>query len=93
MITTYSDSALTPQAAGLSELKTVLLEPALLVGAAIFWVAALPFVALSLMGVKIWDTLKALGSGATVRPNPLILRTGLAKSPLTVRNSARTARI
>lgn len=93
MITTYSDSTLTTQSFGLSELKTALLEPALIVGAAIFWVAALPFVALSLMGIKIWDTLKALASGATVRPNPLILRTGLAKSGLTVRSSARTARI
>ena len=93
MITTYSDSALTTQSFGLSELKTTLLEPALVVGAALFWVAALPFVALSLMGVKIWDTLKALGSGSSVRPNPLILRTGLAKSSITVRNSARTARI
>ncbi|MBA2434246.1 MAG: hypothetical protein H0V54_04010 [Chthoniobacterales bacterium] len=45
------------------------------------------------MAVKIWDTLKAFGSGSSVRLNPLILRTGLAKSSLTVRNSARTARI
>ncbi|MDQ3546801.1 MAG: hypothetical protein M3429_09870, partial [Verrucomicrobiota bacterium] len=65
----------------------------LMVGAAIFWIAALPFVAFSLMAVKIWDTLMALVSGSTVRPNPLILRTGLAKSGLTLRNSARTARI
>ncbi len=93
MITTYSDSALHTQSFGLAELKTALVEPALIVGAAIFWVAALPFIALSLMAVKIWDTLKALGSGSSVRPNPLILRTWLAKSSLTVRNSARTARI
>ncbi len=93
MITTYSDSALTTQAFSLKELKTSLLEPALIVGAALFWVAALPFVAFSLMAVKIWDTLKALGSGSSVRPNPLILRTGLAKSSITVRNSARIARI
>ncbi len=93
MITTYSDSALHTQSFGLTELKTALVEPALIVGAAIFWIAALPFVALSLMAVKIWDTLKALGSGSSVRPNPLILRTGLSKSSLTVRNSARTARI
>ncbi len=93
MITTYSDSALPTQSLAFTQLKTALLEPALMVGAVIFWVAALPFVALSLMGVKIWDTLKALGSGSSVRPNPLILRTGLAKSGLTLRSSARTARI
>ncbi|HEY3661805.1 MAG TPA: hypothetical protein VGL24_01485 [Chthoniobacterales bacterium] len=93
MTTTYSNSALAPQSIGLNEVKTALLEPALVVGAAIFWVAALPFVALSLMAVKIWDTLKALGSGSSVRPNPLILRSGLAKGSLTVRSSARTARI
>lgn len=93
MITTYSDSAFTTQSFDSSELKTVLLEPALMVGAAIFWVAVLPFVALSLMGIKIWDTLKALGSGSSVRPNPLILRTGLAKSGLTARSSPSTVRI
>ena len=92
MTTTFSDSALAPHSFGLSELKAALLEPALIAAAAIFWVAALPFVALSLMFVKIWDTLKAIGSGATVRPNPLILRRGLAKSGPTVRSPRRTAR-
>lgn len=93
MTSTFSDSALEPHSFGLSELKTVLLEPALIAAAAIFWVAALPFVALSLMFVKIWDTLRAIGSGVSVRPNPLILRRGLAKSGLTVRNSRHTAQI
>ena len=76
MITTYSDSALHTQSFGLTELKTALMEPALIRGAAIFWVAALPFVALSLMALKIWDTLKALGSGSSVSPDPLILVPG-----------------
>jgi len=93
MITTFSDSALTPHSFGFAEVKTALVEPVLVVGAALFWLAALPFVALSLMCVKIWDTLLALASGSGVRPNPLILRRGLDKSGLTVRNSARPARI
>ena len=93
MITTFSDSALTPHSFGFAEVKTALVEPVLVVGAALFWLAALPFVALSLMCVKIWDTLMALKSGAGVRPNPLILRPGLAKSGPTVRSSPRTAQI
>jgi len=93
MTTTFSDSTLTPNSFGFAEVKTALVEPALVVGAALFWVAALPCVALSLMCVKIWDTLMALKSGAGVRPNPLFLRRGLAKSGLTVHNSARTAKI
>ena len=87
MTTTFSDSA---HSFGFTELKAALVEPVLVVGSALFWVAALPFVALSLMCVKIWDTLMALKSGAGVRPNPLILRRGLAKSGLTVRTSVRT---
>jgi hypothetical protein len=73
---TFSDSALTLQSLGFSELKFAVVEPALVVSAVFFWVAALPFVALSVMCVKIWDTLMALKSTAGVRPNPLILRHG-----------------
>jgi hypothetical protein len=90
MTTTFSDSALAPHSCGFAEVRTALVEPALVVGAALFWVVVIPFVALSLMCVKIWDTLLALTSGAGVRPNPLILRRGLAKSGLTLRSSART---
>jgi hypothetical protein len=93
MTTSFSDSTLNPHSFGFAEVKTALVEPALVVGAALFWAAAIPFVALSLMCVKIWDTLTALKSGAGVRPNPLILRAGLAKSGPTVRNSPRTAQI
>ena len=94
MTTTFSDSALPPHSFSFAEVRTALVEPALVVGAALFWAVALPFVALSLMCVKIWDTLIALKSGSGVRPNPLILRRGLAKSGLTaVRGSARAAQI
>ena len=88
---TFSDFALTPQSLGFSNLKIALVEPALMVSAVFFWVAALPFVALSLRCVKIWDTLRALKSAAGVRPNPLILRDGLTKSALARRSSARKA--
>ncbi|MGI8891764.1 MAG: hypothetical protein ACR2G0_13415 [Chthoniobacterales bacterium] len=92
MITTYHDSVLSSDSSfGLAEWKTALVQPFLMVGAACFWIAALPFVAFSLMCVKIWDTLAAVVSGAGVRPNPLILRRGLARTTLTVRGAARAA--
>jgi hypothetical protein len=87
----FSDSALTPHSLGFSALKIALVEPALVVSAVFFWVAALPFVALSVRCVKIWETLMALKAAAGTRPNPLILRHGLAKSALTRRSSARSA--
>ncbi len=59
MTTTYPDSALASHSFGFMELMTALLEPALLTGAAFFWVATLPFVALSLVFVKIWDALRS----------------------------------
>lgn len=94
MTTPFSDSALPPHSLGLAEVSNALVESALVVAAALFWAVAIPFVALSLMCVKIWDTLAALTSGAGVRPNPLILRRGLAKSTLTaVRSSPRATQI
>jgi hypothetical protein len=87
----FSASALTPHSLGFSELKIVLIEPALVVSAVFFWVAALPFMALSLRCVKIWDTLMALKSAAGVRPHPLILPHGLAKGAPSRRSSARKA--
>jgi hypothetical protein len=88
---TFSDFALTHESLGFSELKIALVEPTLVVSAVIFWVAALPFVALSLRCVKFWDTLMAWKSAGSVRPNQLILRHGLAKSAPARRSSARTA--
>ncbi len=51
-----------------------LVEPFLVVAVAIFWLVALPFVAVSLACVRIWDTLVALKSSKAASPNPLILR-------------------
>ncbi|MDQ3199084.1 MAG: hypothetical protein M3Q46_07855 [Verrucomicrobiota bacterium] len=87
MTTTFADSSLTTHS--VTGLKTVLVEFVLIAGAAIFWVAALPFVAVSLAGVKLWDIMKRVSSGP---PNPLILRRGLAQSTLTARRSTHAAR-
>ena len=92
MTTTFSDSALSPQTPNFDELKAFV-EPGLVLSAGLFWIAALPLVALSLLGVKMWDTLLALASGSSARPNPLILRLGLGRNGLALRNSTRTAQI
>ena len=88
---TFSDSALTLPSLGFFELKFALLEPALVVSAVFFWIAALPFVALSLRCVEIWDTLTALKSAPGVRSNPLILRHGFARRGTATRSSTQTA--
>jgi hypothetical protein len=88
---TFSDSTLTLQSLGFFELKIALVEPALVVSAVFFWIAALPFVALSLRCVEIWDTLTASKPAAGVRSNPIILGHGLAKSGPATRSSTQTA--
>jgi hypothetical protein len=93
MTITFFDSALSAHSSDYAGLKTAMAEPALVLGAASFWAAALPLAALSLLCVKIWDTLLALASGSGVRPNPLILRHGLARSGVAMRSSARAAQI
>ena len=75
-----------------SFVKSLLLEPALTAGAAAFWLFALPFVALALMSVKVWESLVALFSGRPVRPNPLILRYAPATALDLQRNRAHAAR-
>ena len=87
---TFSDSALTLQSVGFFELKISLVEPALVVSAVFFWIAALPFVALSLRCVEIWDKLTALKPAADVPSNPIILGHALAKSAPATRSFTRT---
>lgn len=83
MITTsFANPTLSPEPA-LNHLKTALLEPVLVAGAAIFWLLALPVVAVWLMALKIWEVLVALSLGNAVRPNPLILRRGPLKGSAT----------
>jgi hypothetical protein len=88
MTTTFSDSALSPQTPDFDQLKAFV-EPGLVLSAGLFWIAALPLVALSLLGVKIWDTLLALASGSSAHP----IRRGLARNSLALRNSSRAAQI
>jgi hypothetical protein len=88
MTTTFSDSALSPQTPDFDELKAFV-EPGLVLSAGLFWIAALPLVALSLLGVKIWDTLLALASGSSAHP----IRRELARNGLMLRNSTRAAQI
>ena len=73
MTTIYSHSALTPRPFGLSELKAILIEPFLVVGVSVFWIVTLPFTAVSLLVVKVWDIVSGYS-----RANPLILRRGNA---------------
>jgi hypothetical protein len=86
--TIFSDSALTSE---LSESKMLLLEPVLAIAAAAFWLVALPFAAVSLMAVKVWDALVALVKGHGLRPNPLILRQTPAKNARAARASNHAA--
>ena len=57
-------------------LHMILVEPLLVVATAVFWLLALPLVAVSLGSVKIWDAFVALNSSEIATPNPLILRRG-----------------
>ena len=93
MTTTFSDSALLPQTSDFAALKTVLVEPALAVGAVSLLdhgaAARGAFVARR----ENLGHAASLGIGFGVRPNPLILRRGLPRNGLAIRNSARTAQI
>jgi hypothetical protein len=75
MTITYLDSALAIKSSpAFAHLQTILIEPLLIVAAVAFWFVALPFVAVSAVCVKIWDTVVGSGSGNAVRTNSLILR-------------------
>ena len=75
MTTTYYQPPADSRPFGLTDLKSALLEPVLVVGVSAFWIVTLPFAAVSLLGVKIWDTASAFSRKTTTR-NPLILRRG-----------------
>jgi hypothetical protein len=75
MNATYLKSSLAPsttQQTGV--LRTILVEPLLVVASGAFWLFALPLVAVSLACVKAWDAFVALNSSNAATPNPLILR-------------------
>ena len=77
MTTTYFPSELNPQTGSVfSQMKAVLMEPVMIAGVAAFWLLALPFVAMSLACVRVWETFVAMKSSQAAQPNPLILRRG-----------------
>jgi hypothetical protein len=84
----FSDSVLTAE---LSGVKALLIEPVLTAAAAVFWLIALPFAAVSIMAVRVWDALVALVTGHALRPNPLILRQTPAKTARVGRASKHAA--
>jgi hypothetical protein len=86
--TIFSNSALHFEISGL---KALLIEPLFAAGAAAFWLCALPFVAVSLLAVKVWDVLVAVVTGHALRPNPLILRQGPVKTAAAERRAEHTA--
>jgi hypothetical protein len=93
MITTFSESVFAAQSSGFSSRAVSLLEPAMTVATALFWCIALPFVAFSLMCVKVWDTIVGFFPGAGVGSNKLILRTGPVNTRPVAHRSDRTATI
>lgn len=86
--TIFSDSALTRE---LSEAKALLIEPVLATAVAVFWLIALPFAAVSIMAVRVWDGLVALVTGHALRLNPLILRQTPAKTARVAQASKHAA--
>ncbi len=94
MTSTFANPTLTPDDSSTgTDLKSILLEPFLMAGSACFWLVALPFVAVSLMCVKVWDTISAIIPGHSAQKNPLILRRGLAKGGVAVRGAAPAAQV
>ena len=93
MITTFSEPAFAAQSSGFSSRAVSLLEPAMTVGTALFWCIALPFVAFSLICVKVWDTIVGRFPDAGVGSNQLILRTGPVETHPVARRSDHTVAI
>ena len=94
MNTAYFDSNLESASPSVFlQLQTVLIEPLLVVAVGTFWLVALPFVAISLACVKIWDALVALKSSNTARPNPLFLRRSHASEGQPALHSRHPVRI
>lgn len=90
MSTTLFDSEFaTEPASRFSWAKAIFVEPLLTLAVAAFWLVTLPFVAVSLVCVKIGDALVAMESASEVRLNPLFLRSSSRRAPevaLTLRN-------
>lgn len=93
MSTTGLDSVLESQpASGFARVKTILLEPLLIAAVAAFWMVALPFVAMSLVCMKVGDALTAMEAGSPARSNPLFLRGSRAPEGTLIVSSRSPAR-
>lgn len=94
MTTTYFEAGLeTHPLSGFAQVKTILVEPLLIVAVCAFWIAALPFVPVWLVCVKVWDVLVAMKSGNAARPNPLFLRRSRASEGQPALHSRHPVRI
>ena len=76
--TCFDSEIVSQPGSGFPQVKSMLLEPLLTVAFAAFWLVALPFVAVSLVCVKVGDSLTAMEAGSPARSNPLFLRSSSA---------------
>lgn len=82
MTTVYSNSSVADRSFGLADLKSLLLEPFLVLGVSAFWLLTLPFAAVAMLAVKIWDKCAPSLNRAN-SAHPLILRRGAASDKMT----------
>ncbi|MBA3962922.1 MAG: hypothetical protein H0X40_13640 [Chthoniobacterales bacterium] len=92
MTTTYYHQTENSRPFRSTDLKSALLEPLLVVSVSAFWIVTLPFAAVSLLGVKLWDTASAF-SRKTATRNPLILRRGQATNDSALPQSASPKKV
>ncbi|MEO6969314.1 MAG: hypothetical protein ABI217_00270 [Chthoniobacterales bacterium] len=71
---TFDSELASRQTFGFYWVKSIFVEPLLIVAVAAFWLIALPFVAVSLACVKVGDALVAMESNRPARPDALFLR-------------------
>lgn len=72
---------------GLTNLKSVLLEPVLVIGACLFWLGVLPITGVFCAGVAVYDKISSLKGREIhlpdLRHNPLVLRKKSAREQQT----------
>ena len=97
MTATYFDTNSEYQpAAEFSYVKAILLEPALIAVVAVFWALVLPFVAVSVACVRVWDSLVAIKTRVAIPSNPLFLSRSAAQASARAfsdRNAVRSGEI
>jgi hypothetical protein len=70
---------------GLTDLKSVLLEPLFMIGACLFWLAVLPLTGVFCAGVAVYDKIMSLKSREIHLPD---LRRNPAHNPLVLRKKS-----